>query len=76
MLVDSQLLRAAACPQAVLAEAEAADGERKTLGEQLAAAKKTVKELEKQVGACLIDALSVFTADQGGAEEQSGAAAC
>lgn len=36
--------------QAVLAEAEAADGERKSLGEQLTAAKKAAKELEKQVG--------------------------
>jgi len=36
--------------QATLAEAEAADGERKSLGEQLAAAKKAAKELEKQVG--------------------------
>lgn len=36
--------------QATLAEAEAADGERKTLGEQLAAAKKAAAELETQVG--------------------------
>jgi hypothetical protein len=36
--------------QATLAEAEAADGERKALGEQLAAATKAVKELEKEVG--------------------------
>ncbi|PRW61562.1 structural maintenance of chromosomes 2-1 isoform A [Chlorella sorokiniana] len=35
--------------QAVLAEAEAADGERKTLGEQLTAAKMAAKDLEKQV---------------------------
>jgi hypothetical protein len=35
--------------QATLAEAEAADGERKSLGEQLAAAKTAVKELQKQV---------------------------
>ena len=39
----------AAC-QAALAEAEAADGERKALGEQLAAARKAAKELEKQAG--------------------------
>ena len=42
------------CPsgplQATLAEAEAADGERKALGEQLAAATKAAKELEKEVG--------------------------
>ena len=33
-----------------MAEAEAADGERKELGEKLAAAKKAVAELQKQVG--------------------------
>lgn len=37
-------------PQATLAEAEAADGERKSLGEQLAAAKKAAAELTEQVG--------------------------
>lgn len=38
--------------QATLAEAEAADGERASLGEALAAAKKGAKELEKQVQLC------------------------